>query len=643
MEYLRRRLSDGNFLAGGGGDSPGAGPGVVGGGGAGRPPPPLLLVIAPPSTDWVKLFKGKSVHGDVELRVEQAQFSELSLVASTHGALSVTIHTPRGGTRRVRPDFVLVREPPDGGSAGAPRRLLVGLHLGGVPSTDPLPALYAFAHPPCLFAQLVRLQRELGPEAFPLVPQRFCNRPRGLLAAPTFPMMVTLSPAPAGVGKVRVGSPEALGAVAGAMGEARAGALVHGVLGGTQRLRVQRIGDEYRALRWSGDPTGEGAQMELVALSPRHRGWVDACARLFGGVDICGVEALRGPDGREHIVQVLGSWMPLVGPGAAEDRGRIVELVLNRMRAELPRPRSPSPARPRPQMTATSGSTRTATPTQQRPPPQGAPPPSGPAQPRPQPQGQPRPPGGVASPRPASPGASPPRGPAQPRPPGQQPRPQTPPTSPQPRPQAPPTSPQPRPQTPPPATQPRPQAPPTAQPRPQAPPTSQPRPQAPPTAQPRPQAPPTGMQPRAQAPPTSPQPRPQAPPTSPQPRPQAPPASQPRPQAPLISPQPRPQAPPTVQPRPQAPPTSPQPRHPGSPSTPQPRPQTPPAAAQPRPPGPQAQPTTRQPRPQAPPLAPKPALAPKPGTAQPPSPTPEQGGPEGLRSLRQSFASLFTD
>ncbi|KAF1422349.1 Synapsin-1, partial [Spheniscus humboldti] len=49
----------------------------------------------------VKLFKGKSVHGDVELRVEQAQFSELSLVASTCGALSVTIDTPRGGSRWV--------------------------------------------------------------------------------------------------------------------------------------------------------------------------------------------------------------------------------------------------------------------------------------------------------------------------------------------------------------------------------------------------------------------------------------------------------------------------------------------------------------------------------------------------------------
>nr|XP_021406171.1 synapsin-1-like [Lonchura striata domestica] len=141
-------------------------------------------------------------------------------------------------------------------------------------------------------------------------------------------MTVTLSPAPAGVGQVRVGSPQALGAVAAAMGGARAGALWS--LGG-------------------GAAAGEGPQVEPVALSPRHRAWVDACARLFGGVDICGVEALREPDGQEHIVQVLGSWLPLLGPGAAEDQAQIVELVLERMREELPRPRSPSPARPRPQ------------------------------------------------------------------------------------------------------------------------------------------------------------------------------------------------------------------------------------------------------------------------------------------------------
>ncbi|NXD18537.1 SYN1 protein, partial [Nothocercus nigrocapillus] len=76
-----------------------------------------------------KLFKGRKLHGDVEVRVEQAQFSELSLVASTTGALTVTIDSPRGGTRRLRPDFVLVREEPAGFGApegGPARPLLVG-------------------------------------------------------------------------------------------------------------------------------------------------------------------------------------------------------------------------------------------------------------------------------------------------------------------------------------------------------------------------------------------------------------------------------------------------------------------------------------------------------------------------------------
>ncbi|RMB88284.1 hypothetical protein DUI87_35355 [Hirundo rustica rustica] len=128
-----------------------------------------------------------------------------------------------------------------------------------------------------------------------LGPPEGAERGDSELTSPTFPMSVTLSPAPAGVGQVRVGSPQVLGAVAAAMGGARAGALVHGEPPGTQRLRVQRIGDQYRALRF----------------------WA------------------RG--------------LPLLGPSAAEDRGHIVELVLERMREELPRPRSPSPARPLPQ------------------------------------------------------------------------------------------------------------------------------------------------------------------------------------------------------------------------------------------------------------------------------------------------------
>ncbi|NXP83494.1 SYN protein, partial [Ramphastos sulfuratus] len=65
---------------------------------------------------------------------------------------------------------------PGGAAESSPRRLLAALQMGGVPCSDPLPALYGFAHPPCLFAHLAKLQRELGPEGFPLLPLRFCNR-----------------------------------------------------------------------------------------------------------------------------------------------------------------------------------------------------------------------------------------------------------------------------------------------------------------------------------------------------------------------------------------------------------------------------------------------------------------------------------
>ncbi|XP_040551040.1 basic proline-rich protein-like isoform X2 [Gallus gallus] len=441
-----------------------------------------LGVVAVPHR--VKHFRGQSVHGDVELRVEQAQFSQLSVVAS-RGSVAVSIE--RGGAvRRLRPDFVLLREEPGGGPGGSTWRFLIGLHLGGVPASTPLQAAIRAAHPPAVLAQAVQLQKELGSEGFPMAPMRFCHRPRALLTAPTFPMLVTLSPAPGGVDTVRVSSPEVLEVVAAAMAGGRAGALVREEppREGTFRLRVQRIGSESRAMR--------------------HRDWLSACSRLLGGAEICGLEAEVGADGSERITRVLGSWLPLWGP---EDHGRVVEVVMAQMRAQLGPPRGPP--RIRPQMPVVAG-----TPPQQRPPPQGAPP-SAPS--------QPRPPGGVASQSPRPPQ---PRGPAQPRP------------------QAPPTSPQPRP--------------PGPQPRPQAPPIGQQRPQAPPTAQPRPQTPPIGGQPRGQAPP----PGTQAPPTGAQPRPQG----QPRPQTPPIG-QLRPQTPPTGappspigQPRPQTPPTSPQPR-----------------------------------------------------------------------------------
>jgi hypothetical protein len=71
--------------------------------------------------------------------------------------------------------------------------------------------------------------------------------------------------------------------------------------------------------------------LEQLAVSERHRTWVDHVAQLFGGLDICAIELLVGKDGREHIIEVNDSALSLMGDSQEEDRRHIADLVTAKM------------------------------------------------------------------------------------------------------------------------------------------------------------------------------------------------------------------------------------------------------------------------------------------------------------------------
>jgi glutathione synthase/RimK-type ligase-like ATP-grasp enzyme len=56
---------------------------------------------------------------------------------------------------------------------------------------------------------------------------------------------------------------------------------------------------------------------------------------MFGGLDICSLEAVVAKDGKEYIIEVNDSATGLLGESQEDDRKHIAELVLKNMEVYL--------------------------------------------------------------------------------------------------------------------------------------------------------------------------------------------------------------------------------------------------------------------------------------------------------------------
>lgn len=347
MAFLFRRGSNSAAGEAGGADA----------GGSARPARVLVIAADKQAPRWAPLFADVQTDDGRPVQVVQCSWDQILCSAEPKSRSPCIVHLSKSVKdvdgicpyRTFQPDVCLVRNEVETPTATFKNQLLA-LMFGGVDGVNSFHSIVACCEKAVMQAELHRLNRELGDDVFPVLEQQFFAGYQEMMYSMSFPAVVKIGSAHAGMGKMRVRDHHDMADFRSvlAMTEGKY-CTAEPFIEGEYDLRIQKIGPHYRAFKrvsMSGDWKTNTGSSDLEPIEPvpaKYRRWADEASRLCGGLDILSVDAIHDVHtGKEWIMEVNGTSSGLAPNYQDEDNLHIRDLVLAKLNARF-RPR-PAPA-----------------------------------------------------------------------------------------------------------------------------------------------------------------------------------------------------------------------------------------------------------------------------------------------------------
>mmetsp|Transcript_34550 Transcript_34550/g.104192 ORF Transcript_34550/g.104192 Transcript_34550/m.104192 type:complete len:407 (-) Transcript_34550:116-1336(-) len=316
------------------------------------------------AADWAAVFAGARLADGRQCEVVQAGWDAIMVAAepqafspSSRLLVHVRLAAASGGrgggadgppegrvvaigpsVKTVAPDAVLIRNvvyTPDADHRNQLYGLMMGATLPTTCCVNSLFSVFCFAERAVVAAELQRLRVAHGDAVFPVIAQSYFASHKEMMYTSTFPCVVKIGSAHAGLGKMIVRDHHEMEDFRSVL------AMCNGkycyaepFLDGSYDLRIQKVGGTVRAFRRqsvSGNwKTNTGSSVhEPIEVTAEYRRWADIASTMFGGLQILSVDAIHDAcTNREYILEVNDTSSGLAPDYEAEDNACIRDMIV---------------------------------------------------------------------------------------------------------------------------------------------------------------------------------------------------------------------------------------------------------------------------------------------------------------------------